>query len=75
MQIHTAAHPLETGVGRSGLEHARPIRIGHDVWIGGGAVILPGATIGDGSVIGAGSVVVHDVPAATVVGRSPSENR
>ena len=32
-----------------GLESARPIRIGNDVWIGGGAVILPGVTIGDRS--------------------------
>ena len=40
-----------------------PIRIGQDVWIGGGAIILPGVTIGDNAVIGAGSVVTRDVPA------------
>ena len=42
VQFYTAAHPLETDVRRSGLEYARPIRIGNDVWIGGGAIILPG---------------------------------
>ena len=54
------------------LPEPRPIRIGHDVWIGGGAIILPGVTIGDRSVIGAGSVVVRDVPAATVVVGNPA---
>lgn len=72
VQIYTAAHPLEADVRRSGLEYARPIRIGHDVWIGGGAIILPGVTIGDRSVIGAGSVVVRDVPAAKVVAGNPA---
>ncbi len=72
VQIYTAAHPLEADVRRSGLEYARPIRIGNDVWIGGGAIILPGVTIGDRSVIGAGSVVVRDVPAARVVAGNPA---
>ena len=49
--------------GASGLEFGRPVRIGSDVWIGGGAIILPGVTIGDGAVIGAGSVVTRDVGA------------
>jgi maltose O-acetyltransferase len=72
VQIYTATHPLEADVRRSGLEYARPVNIGHDVWIGGGAIILPGVTIGDRSVIGAGSVVVHDVPAAKVVAGNPA---
>jgi maltose O-acetyltransferase len=72
VQMYTAAHPLEADVRRSGLEYARPIRIGHDVWIGGGAIILPGVTIGDGSVVGAGTVVVHDVPPASVVVGNPA---
>ena len=47
---------------RNGLEYAKPVAIGNDVWIGGGAIICPGVTIGTGSVIGAGSVVTRDVP-------------
>lgn len=72
VQLYTAQHPLEADVRRSGLESARPIRIGNDVWIGGGAVILPGVTIGDRSVVGAGSVVVHSVPADCVVVGNPA---
>jgi maltose O-acetyltransferase len=72
VQLYTAEHPLEADIRRSGLEYARPIRIGSDVWIGGGAIILAGVTIGDGSVIGAGSVVVHDVSPASVVAGNPS---
>jgi maltose O-acetyltransferase len=40
VQLYTAEHPLEADVRQSGLEYARPIRIGNDVWIGGGAIIL-----------------------------------
>ena len=72
VQLYTAQHPLEADVRRSGLESARPIRIGNDVWIGGGAVVLPGVTIGDRSVVGAGSVVVHSVPADCVVAGHPA---
>ncbi len=45
-----------------GLEYARPITIGDNVWIGGNVAILPGVTIGEGAVIGAGSVVTKDIP-------------
>ncbi|MDF0677012.1 MAG: sugar O-acetyltransferase [Nitrospira sp.] len=72
VQLYTAAHPLEADVRRSGLEYARPIRIGSDVWIGGGAIVLPGVTIGEGAVIGAGSVVVRDVPPGSVVVGNPA---
>ena len=72
VQLYTAQHPLEADVRRSGLESARPIRIGNDVWIGGGAGVLPGVTIGDRSVVGAGSVVVHSVPADCVVAGHPA---
>lgn len=67
VQLYTAQHPLDPVVRRSGLESAEPIRIGNDVWIGGGAVVLPGVTIGARSVVGAGAVVVRDVPPDTVV--------
>lgn len=72
VQLYTAQHPLEAEIRRSGLESARPIRIGSDVWIGGGAVILPGVTIGDRSVVGAGSVVAHSVPADCVAVGNPA---
>ena len=69
VQIYTADHPRDTAQRRETLEFGRPIRIGRNVWIGGGAIILPGVTIGDDAIIGAGSVVTRDVPAgATVVG-------
>ncbi|MFQ6573468.1 sugar O-acetyltransferase [Pseudomonas sp. UM16] len=69
VQIYAADHPLDPKVRRSGLESGRPVKIGSNVWIGGGAIILPGVTVGDNAVIGAGSVVTRDVPArATVVG-------
>lgn len=72
VQLYTAQHPLDPVVRRSGLESAKPIRIGNDVWIGGGAVVLPGVTIGARSVVGAGAVVVQDVPPDTVVVGNPA---
>ena len=48
-----------------------PVRIGSNVWIGAGAVILPGVTIGDNTVIGAGSIVTHDIPADCVAVGNP----
>lgn len=62
VQLLTATHPLVAAERRGGLEAGKPIRIGSDVWIGGGAIVLPGVTIGDRAVIGAGSVVTRDVP-------------
>ncbi len=71
VQIHTATHPLDWRVRREGLESARPVEIGSDVWIGGGAIISPGVRIGDRSVIGAGSVVTRDVPAGVFAAGVP----
>lgn len=72
VQLYTATHPLDPAVRRSGLEGARPIRLGDNVWIGGGAIVLPGVTIGDDAVIGAGSVVTRDVPAGAVARGNPA---
>ena len=43
-------------------ELGKPVSIGSDVWVGGGAIICPGVTIGSRTVIGAGSVVTKDIP-------------
>ncbi len=62
VQIYTATHPIGASERREGLELAQPIEIGPDVWVGGGAIILPGVHIGARSVIGAGSIVTRDIP-------------
>lgn len=72
VQVLTAYHPLDAAQRTSGPELAAPIRIGHRVWIGGGAIICPRVTIGDDSVVGAGSVVVKDVPPRVVVAGNPA---
>lgn len=61
VQIYTATHPLDA-IPRRSKENAKPITIGDDCWLGGGAIICPGVTIGKGCVIGAGSVVTKDIP-------------
>lgn len=55
----------------SGLEYAKPINIGEDVWVGGSVVICPGVTIGDRSVIGAGSVVTKSIPSDVFAAGNP----
>jgi maltose O-acetyltransferase len=71
VQILTATHPLEAAVRNAGQEFAKPITIGDNVWIGGGAIINPGVTIGNNSVIGSGSVVTKDMPANVVAAGNP----
>ena len=69
--IYTAGHPLDAEQRNRGLEYARPVTIGHDVWIGAGVNILPGVTIGDNTVIGAGSVVTKDIPSNVLAVGNP----
>ena len=71
VQLYTASHPLDLDKRREGWELALPIEIGHDVWVGGSAVICPGVTIGEGSTIGAGSVVTKDIPAGVIAVGNP----
>jgi maltose O-acetyltransferase len=71
VHIYTAYHPIDTEVRRSGLEAAKAVIIGRNVWLGGASVICPGVTIGENSVIGAGSVVVRDVPPNRVAVGNP----
>lgn len=61
VQIYTPMHPMDAAQRRLE-EYGKPVVIGSDVWVGGGAIILPGVTIGDRAVIGAGSVVTRDIP-------------
>ncbi len=69
VQILTADHPRDPARRATGEESGRPVTIGDDVWIGGGAIILPGVTVGGGAIIGAGAVVTRDVaPGVTVAG-------
>ena len=79
VQILAADHPRDPRLRRQKIRFGRPVTIGANVWIGGGAIILPGVTIGDGAVIGAGAVVTRDVPAAgRAVGnpaRAPTSSR
>ncbi|MBA4066310.1 MAG: maltose acetyltransferase [Isosphaera sp.] len=70
VQIYTAAHPMNAEQ-RRGPEFGKPVVIGSDVWVGGGAVICPGVTVGDRTVIGAGSVVTRDVPAGVFAAGNP----
>jgi maltose O-acetyltransferase len=71
VQIYTATHTVDHRERASGLEYARPVTIGEDVWVGGSAVICPGVTIGDRSVIGAGSVVTKDIPSDVFAAGNP----
>jgi maltose O-acetyltransferase len=70
VQIYTPLHPLEAERRRHE-ELGRPVTIGSDVWVGGGAIILPGVTIGARAVIGAGSVVTRDVPEGVFAAGNP----
>lgn len=81
VQIYTALHPLNAA-DRFGEPKAdgsfafcktrtAPVAIGDNVWIGGGAILMPGVTVGDNVVIGAGSVVTRDIPSNTIAFGNP----
>jgi maltose O-acetyltransferase len=72
VQLLTPTHPVEAEPRRNKLEAAQPIAIGDNVWIGGGAIILPGVTIGENTVVGAGAVVTKDLAANVVAVGSPA---
>ncbi|MEM6844771.1 MAG: sugar O-acetyltransferase [Bacteroidota bacterium] len=71
VQIYTATHPVDYRERSSGLEFAKPISIGEDVWVGGSAIICPGVTVGDRTIIGAGSVVTRDIPSDVFAAGNP----
>ena len=70
VQIYTPLHPFDAEQRRRE-EYGRPVDIGSDVWVGGGAIILPGVRIGSRAVIGAGSVVTRDVPDGVFAAGNP----
>ena len=70
VQIYTPMHPLDAEQRRQ-KEFGKPVAIGSDVWVGGGAIILPGVRIGSRAVIGAGSVVTRDVPEGVFAAGNP----
>ena len=81
VQIYTAFHPTnaverfgepkEDGSFSFCKTQTAPVIIGDNVWIGGGAIIMPGVTIGDNVVIGAGSIVTKDIPDNTIAYGNP----
>ena len=70
VQIYTPMHPFDARQRRE-KEFGKPVEIGSDVWVGGGAIILPGVSIGPRTVIGAGSVVTRDIPADVFAAGNP----
>ena len=75
VQIYTADHPRDPVIRKSGAEFGRAVSIGQNVWIGGGAIILPGLRLGDDAVVGAGSVVTRDVPQGATVLGNPARHK
>lgn len=69
--ISSTGHPINPELRKKVAQFSIPVKIGDNVWIGAGAVIMPGVTIGDNTVIGAGSVVTKDIPANVVAVGNP----
>lgn len=72
VQFLTPTHPTDPRLRRTGLEAAQPITVGANVWLGGGAIVLPGVSIGENSVVGAGAVVTRSLPANVVAVGNPA---
>lgn len=69
--VATVGHPVDPSLRLKVAQFNIPVRIGNNVWIGAGAILLPGVQIGDNSVIGAGSVVTKNIPANVVAVGNP----
>ncbi|TCB97636.1 sugar O-acetyltransferase [Micromonospora zingiberis] len=72
VQLLTPTHPVDPEQRRAKWEAAKPITIGDNVWLGGGAIVLAGVTVGDNTVVGAGAVVTRDLPANVVAVGNPA---
>lgn len=69
--FYTAAHPTDIIQRNEGLEYAKPITVGNNVWFGGNVIVMPGVKIGDNTTIGAGSVVTKNIPGNTIAVGNP----
>ena len=69
--FYTAGHPIDIKSRNEGIEYAKPIKVGNNVWFGGNVSVMPGVTIGDNVTIGAGSVVTKDIPSNCVAYGNP----
>lgn len=72
VQLLAAEHPVDPVARRAGWESGAPIRLGDNVWLGGGVIVCPGVAIGDDTVVGAGAVVTRDLPAGVVAAGVPA---
>lgn len=72
VQLLAADHPREAEIREAGLETGKPVTVGRNCWIGGGALLLPGVSVGDDAIVGAGAVVTRDVPAGATVAGNPA---
>lgn len=73
VQIYSANHPLEPGLREAGWESGKPVRIGRNCWIGGGAIIVPGVSLGDNVVVAAGSVVTKSFGDGVLLAGNPAK--
>ena len=69
--IYTSNHAIDPLERAAGACFAKPVRIGHRVWIGAGVHINPGVTIGEGTIIGSGSVVTADIAPMVIAAGVP----
>ncbi|MGN9779113.1 sugar O-acetyltransferase [Micromonospora sp. H33] len=72
VQLLTPTHPVEPEPRRAKWEAAKPITIGDNVWLGGGAIVLAGVTVGENTVVGAGAVVTKDLPPNVIAVGNPA---
>jgi maltose O-acetyltransferase len=72
VQLLTPTHPTDAQLRRAKWEAAKPITLGDNAWLGGGAMVLAGVVVGENAVVGAGAVVTKDVPPNTIVMGNPA---